>query len=449
MEMLLEEARSIPVFADVDLCVLGGSCTGVFAAVRAARLGLKVALVEQQNCFGGVATISMVNVWHSLLDTNYDKQIIGGLTAEVIERLKKRQAVTEVERSASVGYAFNSEELKIELDELVIEHGVMPFLYTSFVAPMVTEGVLIGAVVENKSGRGVIRASLFVDATGDGDLCARIPVATYMSSHLQPSTTCAKLSGWDTLTEQGFKLGDMMLKHGDEFGLPQGFVWGRHVPGSNQYMLAGTRIHDANLASADSMTRGEIEGRRQVRGILDLIRKYCPEADVTLQQLPSRIGIRESRHIHSRHQLTGDEVLYGVRFHDAIANGTYRVDIHHQDKPGITFQYLDGKETYSVPGMPAVNGRWREPIAEDPTFYQIPYRSMLPEEGPSNLIVAGRMIDADIVAHAGSRVMVKMNQTGEAAGVAAYLALSSGVGYAQVPPDRLRSKLAEGGSIMV
>lgn len=57
-----EPARSIPVFAEADVCVLGGSCTGVFAAIRAARLGAKVVLIEKQNSFGGTATNSMVNM---------------------------------------------------------------------------------------------------------------------------------------------------------------------------------------------------------------------------------------------------------------------------------------------------------------------------------------------------------------------------------------------------
>jgi pyruvate/2-oxoglutarate dehydrogenase complex dihydrolipoamide dehydrogenase (E3) component len=55
-----EEARNIPVIQDCDVCVLGGSCTGVFAAVRAAQMGATVALVEKQNAFGGVATSSPV-----------------------------------------------------------------------------------------------------------------------------------------------------------------------------------------------------------------------------------------------------------------------------------------------------------------------------------------------------------------------------------------------------
>lgn len=55
-EYIKEPAKNISVDGVFDICVVGGSCTGLFAAVRAARLGAKVAIVEKQNCFGGVAT---------------------------------------------------------------------------------------------------------------------------------------------------------------------------------------------------------------------------------------------------------------------------------------------------------------------------------------------------------------------------------------------------------
>jgi flavin-dependent dehydrogenase len=76
MQYITEPAREVPIVHECDICVIGGSCTGVFAAIRAARLGARVAIVEKQNCFGGVATISMVNAWHSLLDTEFERQII-------------------------------------------------------------------------------------------------------------------------------------------------------------------------------------------------------------------------------------------------------------------------------------------------------------------------------------------------------------------------------------
>ena len=68
MKTIWEPARQIPICWEGDICVLGGSCTGLFAAVRAARLGASVCVVEKQNCFGGMATAGLVNVWHSLYD---------------------------------------------------------------------------------------------------------------------------------------------------------------------------------------------------------------------------------------------------------------------------------------------------------------------------------------------------------------------------------------------
>ena len=68
---IIEKQRSIPVTQDCDVCVLGGSCTGVFAAVRAAQLGAKVALIEKQNAFGGVATSGLVAIWHRLKDRDF------------------------------------------------------------------------------------------------------------------------------------------------------------------------------------------------------------------------------------------------------------------------------------------------------------------------------------------------------------------------------------------
>ena len=446
---LIEAAREIPVIDEADLCVVGGSCTGVFAAVRAARLGAKVVLVEKQNCFGGCATISLVCIWHSLWDTAGQKQIIGGLTEEVLDRLERRGALKRYGRDdPNRGATFNPEELKIELDELVTAEKIKIYLHTGFAAPHLVDGNLEAVLVENKSGRGAIRARMFVDATGDGDLAARLGCPTYFASHLQPATTCALFSGWDTLQLGGKSVGEVLQERGEEFGLPDGFAWGCFVPGSSNYLLAGTRIYDTNPADADDLTATEIEGRRQVRVIMDILKGADPSNQIALAALPSRVGLRESRHVHCGHQLSGDDVLNGRRFDDAIANGSYRVDIHHQDKPGITLRYLDGREEYCRTGVPNQNGRWRPETAENPTFYQIPYRSMLPGTHP-NLLIAGRMVDADPMAHAAIRVMVNMNQTGEAAGVAACLALDSTGDVRTLDVGKLRRMLAQDGSVIL
>lgn len=70
-----EPARQVPVVEDCDLCVIGGSTTGVFAAVAAARLGLRCCVVEALGLFGGTATASLVCIWHSMLDARHGQII--------------------------------------------------------------------------------------------------------------------------------------------------------------------------------------------------------------------------------------------------------------------------------------------------------------------------------------------------------------------------------------
>ena len=439
-----KEKKNLPVYKEVDICVLGGSATGVFAAIRAARLGAKVAIVEKQNAFGGVATSSLVNIWHSLYDTEFKKQIIAGLTEETMDRLKKRKAVVIKDNSPSSYFTFNSQELKIELDELVIESGVHPFFHTLFSEPYLDrDGKLTGVIVDNKSGRGIIKAKYFIDATGDGDLCVRLGLESYTRELLQPPTTTAHFEGWND--REFFSL---LKEHRAEFNIPEGFVWGAFVPPTQAFMLSGTRVYGFDCANADDLTRAEIEGRRQIRAIMDMMRKYSPQTELGLVALPSYIGIRETRHIKCLYQVNDDDAMYGKQFDDAIANGSYVLDLHHQDKPGITFKYLDGTERYSRPGFSEERGRWRPETPTNPTFYQVPLRSIIPPKY-NNLMVAGRMLDASIIAFSGIRVMVNMNQLGEAAGVTSYLALNQNKSIAKVDYKEVRETLKKGGSLVI
>jgi hypothetical protein len=436
--------EKLPVSYEADVCVVGGSCTGVFAAIRAARLGARVCIIEKQNAFGGVATNSLVYVWHSLLNTEFNKQIIAGLTFETMGRLKKRNAVVEHERSDSEGFRFNSQELKIELDEMILEHGIHPFFHTSFSEPVLEDGKLSGVIIDNKDGRTIIKAKQFIDASGDGDLAYRLGLESYTSDIMLPPTTCAHFEGWNSVREE---IAGLIREKGSEFNLKPGYIWGNKLPGSETRMIAGTRIYDVNCSIAEDLTKAEIEGRRQIRAIMDIARKYIPENELVLTALPSQIGIRQTRQIKCQYQLTGDDVLHGKSFDDSIAYGSYRVDIHHHNKPGITFRYLDGREVYSSPGQAKEYGRWRSETEINPTFYQVPFRSIVPGKY-DNLIIAGRMLDADPVAFSGVRVMVNMNQLGEAAGTAAYLALQKNVAIENLSAKDIQDTMKKEGSII-
>jgi len=449
---ILEPVREVPIAAHCDICVVGGSCTGVFAAVAAARLGAEVSIVENNGFFGGVATASLVNIWHSPFDTEEKGRIIAGLTNETVERLKRRNAL-QMGKSSYSFYRLATEELKIELDELVIESGARPFLHAFFVAPVMGEDQSVKAVIiEDKSGRRAITASYFIDATGDGDLIARMGLPFYKDDNIQPPTTCAILRGLGAIKEKhpDFDIGKVAFDPGYQQALKRGFLWGAPVPGSgDDYMLAGTRVFGADCSDADQLTASEIEGRRQVRAICDILREnFLPDWLNPLVELPAKIGIRESRHARCIHQLKEKEVLNGKRFPDAIANGSYRVDIHLADREGLIFRYLDGTEVFAGVDGKREEGRWREETGENPTFYQIPYRSLVPQ-GAANVLVTGRAIDADRGAFGAIRVMVNCNQTGEAAGTAAYLALDSNKPLPEIDTGALRKTLKDHGALII
>lgn len=443
-----ELEREVQVCNEVDICVVGGSCTGLFAAIRAARLGAKVAIVEKQNCFGGVATNGLVNIWHSLYDIKGENQIIGGLTYEVMERLKKREAIECRGDSNTDAFILNTEELKIELDEIAKESGIKIYLHTLYVAPYIEDGELKAIFIENKSGRKAIKARIFIDATGDGDLCSDLNIPFQLFAKKQPPTSCAKIYGLHKLSRQ--ELNGLIVKHGSEFGLEKDWGWGDRIPGAEELTFhAETHVFNVNCSDADELTFSEIEGRRQIRSYMDIIRKYGPkEIKPILVSLPSYIGIRETRRLSCKYRLTEEDVLYGKSFKDAIANGTYPIDIHHEDNQGITFKLLDGREIYSRRGSPSITKKWRED-GKSAAYYQIPYRCLIPNGMYGNLLACGRMIDADKGSYGAIRVMVNLNQTGEAAGVAACLALESNTSVDNVKPEILRRTLEKGGSIML
>lgn len=425
-DVIREPAREVPVVHECDVCVIGGGCTGTFAAVAAARQGASVALVEWNGFLGGVATASLVNRWHSLKNRSGDRQIIGGLTAEALSRLRKRDALRDVGRDE---FDLNSEVLKIELDDLVTEAGIRPFLHAMFVSGVVEDGRMEAAIIEDKSGRRAIRAGQFVDATGDGDVAARLGLSVYKRENLQPPTMCCILRGLKEIRRRhsGFNVNRVIFDKEYEEAIRKGFSWSASVPGAEDHtMLAGTRVFGADCSDGDQLTRAELEGRRQVRSICDLLRNHFMEGKgVPLAWLPARIGIRETRHVSCLHTLQVDELLKGKRFPDAIANGTYRIDVHSAHGAGVKFRDL-----------------------KDTEFYQVPYRSLVPR-GSRNVLIAGRCLDADEEAFGAVRVMVNCNQMGQAAGVASWLALDSGKDVSDIDTSRLREVLKKQGAIII
>ena len=187
-------------------------------------------------------------------------------------------------------------------------------------------------------------------------------------------------------------------------------------------MMAGVRVTEVDATDAWSLTRAEMEGRRQLEWVVGRLRAEVPGFErAHLVDIATQIGIRESRRILGEHLLQESELLEGVRFPDAIAQGTYPVDIHNPTGRGIVFKQLDGRRHEVLPDGSSREGLWTpDGKKRDTPCYQVPYRCLVPR-GVENLLVAGRCISASHEAHGAIRVMVNCMQFGQAAGAAAAL----------------------------
>jgi hypothetical protein len=265
---------------------------------------------------------------------------------------------------------------------------------------------------------------------------------TYRRDDAQPPTMCCIVRGLKAIgkANPGFNIRKVIFDKRYEQALSKGYAWSTRVPtdcrcpdkmrviGSDDHrMLAGTRVFGADCSDADQLTRAELEGRRQVDAIAELLRAhFLGGHGVPLVSLPAKIGVRETRHVRCLHELTVDELLTGKRFPDAIGNGTYHIDVHNTSGAGVKFRELNE-------GVP---------------FYQIPYASLVPQRA-KNVLIAGRSIDADEQAFGAVRVMVNCNQMGQAAGVAAWLALDGGTDVATIDVSKLRTLLKEQSVIVI
>ncbi len=447
MKMIWEPARQVPVWNEVDVCVIGGSCTGVFAAIRAARLGMRVALVESQGRLGGTATNGLVNVWHSLLDDTYTQQIIGGLTDEVEQRMSKAGRLSYVQGSSAVGAQLDPNYLVYVLDCMVIEEKIQLYLHTRYVAIAMKNDRIDAAILENKDGRGAIRARFFVDCTGDGDVGRDVGLTGYRMDLLQPPSACFLMTG----RTQEEDIARLVTEHGAEFGLDDDWGWHGPVPGmDNLFFRADNHVFGVDCSKADDLTQAELEGRRRAFAFEALFNAYGDQ-QYRIVNICSHIGIRDTVHYQTDYQITESDLLTGRLFEDAILHGTYCLDVHHQHDNGITFKYLNGTvKTCYGKGEKAIYSNWREEqgLTDEPAhYYSMPFRTLV-QRKVSNLILAGRMVNADASAFGALRVMVNCNQMGEAAGVAAALCVQKGQAVWDIPGVEVRRILNKGGSLL-
>lgn len=443
----------VPVLGSFDVCVVGGGPAGVFAAVRAARLGATVCLVEQLSALGGTSAMAQVNEWHSIHDISGEERIVGGLIYETIERLRARRALREYPPGERIEFRFNSAELSIELDLLVHEAGVRLLLCSTLTDVVLEdEGRVEAIVLGDISGRRAVRARQFIDASGNGALISRAGLLTHREREMQPVSHQFMISGLDELrASAGYEgsLWEAVRDLRDRRDHPESDPWINRVPhATDVHNVMGARLNGVDATDPDQLTSALREGRRLSRAFIDLLRdRFGSDADpVTLLSFAPLLGIRQTRQVLAQHRLTELDLMSGEHFSDSIAVGVYPVDVH--STYGTVLRYLNGwEDRIGADGTHRERRRWRDPGESSPPFYCIPFRSILPL-GSHNALVAGRLVDATADAYGAVRVVVVCAQFGEAAGIAAALAVRDDSDISRIDVREVQHLLRSAGTAL-
>lgn len=460
MRTLVEPARKIPVIAEADVVVCGGGPGGFPAAIAAARHGARTLLIERYGFLGGLATAGLVAPILGHTASRSNTPIVAGILREITERMQALGCAPSWEETLQERrIRFDAEALKVVLDEICAEAGVELLLH-SYISNVVTEGEYIRAViVENKSGRQAVMGKVFIDATGDADIAHRAGAPT---THGRPFDGRGEsmgsffhLAGYEPVSEERARELRQLIEHEMEDGrfrfYNAGFL-GRNTFHTDHSAPNMTRFA-GNSDDVHDMTRGEIRVRHDVWELVRYLRANVPGFEhCYVQQTSPQIGPRESRQIVGPYALTGDDIRAGRKFDDAIARGSWWIDIHcpYGNTWPVHLCIAECPKAGECPYWAAEHERMysrSELYPPDGDWYDIPYRSLL-SVGIRNLLASGRCISATHEGMAGARVMATCVAIGQAAGTAAALAIQQGVSPHEVDVTALQQALRGDGQLV-
>jgi ribulose 1,5-bisphosphate synthetase/thiazole synthase len=404
--------RSVPVRCETDVFVAGGGPAGVAAALTAARQGVRVFLAEGGSCFGGMGTAGLVPAYMCFSDGIHF--LAAGIGEEIYEKLKQ-YAWLPVDAPASV-VSINVEALKRVYDDLMVASGVSFLFHTQVIGIKAEGGQVQYAICSAKSGLFAVKARVFVDATGDGDLAvwAGAPYEKGDShGSMMPGTLCSLWTDidWDAVNANPARQ-DSLLEKAFEEGVFT--VHDRHLPGMfwvGKHTGGGNIGHTFGVDGTDetSLTQALLWGRKVLPEYEVYYKKYFKGFEnMTLVSTGAVMGLRETRRIFGDYVLCREDFIQRAVFEDEIGRYNYPVDIHAA-KPDKTL-YAQFEDEFA---------RLRYQEGES---YGIPYRILTPR-GLDNLLVAGRCVSTDRYLQGSIRVMPGCYITGQAAGMAAALAV--------------------------
>ena len=426
----------LPLAGEWDVAIAGGGPAGVAAAVWAARTGAKTLLVERYGVLGGMLTLGHVS---PLLGMTAKNPFIDD---EIINLLRSPENAPPGRTRNGREIYYNHEGAKACLHEIVAKSGADIFLQTPVIGVTKDGSRLSGLVVSTPRGLALVKARVFIDATGDGNLAflagAPFEMGRASDGRCQPATLEFCLENVDEAR------GLFAFGGSDPVTLPDGKPYRElcaeaRARGELPEFVSIVRLHPAaskgernvNATQANGfdtldpleISAAMLELQRQIPRIVAFLRKHVPGYEnCRVKSSASTLGVRESRRVMGDYMLADADVEHGARFADAVVHEAwFLIDIHN----------------------PAGGGQ-AEGRSRIPKSYDIPYRCLLPRK-VEGLLTAGRCISGTHRAHASYRVMGIALALGQAAGVAAALSVQKGVTPRQVDPAHIRQVLASHG----
>lgn len=411
-----------------DVLVCGGGTAGVSAALAAARNGARTILLERYGFCGGICVGALVHTLDGFRSCrDYDRIVVGGIGREFVGRLEKREGLATPDNPPEC-MTFDPEAFKLVADDMLTEARV-ELLYHLFACAVSREGAKIESVIAGgKEGLWRIRPRYVVDATGDGDIAAFAGACFEKDSRMQTMSMHFRIGGvapdlpWDSFQAASRRAIDFAYSEGraPRYGGP----WIIRIR-EGEVTANCTRLYGDGTSTAD-LSRAEVEGRRDMMSLLEILRESAPEfRNAFLLASAAQIGVRETRRICGDYQITGDDILACRPFDDAVALGSWPIDIHPAD------------------GRVGVHPHKEDP----PAPYAIPLRCLIAKEF-DNLLTAGRCISATHQAHGSTRVSGTAMALGEAAGTVAAMACEAGETPRQLKPARVQDALLKQGAIL-
>lgn len=391
--------RREPIVVEADICVLGAGISGVSAALEAARLGRKVVIVDGAPALGGQAIGSIIGTLIGLYTHGPDAyQITHGIADDLIRDMTAEGSLLRMHRS-TVTFQYDEVRLGRWMERKIEEAGV-----EAVVGAVLTDVAFRDRRIEHldfatRFGTLRIKANGFVDSSGDATLCYEAGLPVREPEAPVYGSLNFLIEGYDLEAVKNLQIEEVRMRlatHGAPYGLVRHDGWLMHFPGKN-FMLANI-THFETPVDPRATANLVFEGRRQADNIVRFLRAEYPQVFANARvRTYGNPGLRQTRWIVGKRQLTLDDIRKGARPPDAAARCAWWVELHDTEELVHWEQFPNNH------------------------VYYIPLSCMVPADA-DNIVVAGRCVDGDSHALSAVRVMGPCIAMGTAAAHALDLA---------------------------